>query len=294
MAAGLGSRYGGAKQAERVGPCGETLIDYAIYDARRAGFRRVVFVIRKELMNAFVDLARHLPADVSVSWVHQDSARVPHWFTPPSRTRPWGTAHAVLAARDVIQSPFATINADDFYGKTAYHIAIDECERSRAVGTYAVVGRPLSATLSEHGPVARAVCRLSRDGWVEAIEEVHGIHHVNGSLQGVTARGPLVLSGQELASMNLWVFSPDVLRRLEEGFDDFLRDRGADPTAEWRLPDAIGDLIRRGVVRVRGVEAPGPWFGLTHPGDREKVVAALRELHDRGEYPTPLWPKKTL
>src|SRR5437588_6764169 len=203
MAAGLGSRYGGAKQAERVGPDGETLIDYAMYDARRAGFRRVVFVIRPELMNAFVDLTRHLPADVAVSWVHQDSAHLPGWFTPPPRTRPWGTAHAVLAARDVIDSAFATINADDFYGRTAYQIAIAECERSRTAGTYAVIGRPLSTTLSKHGPVTRAVCHLSPDRWVEAIEEVQGIRAVNaanGSLQGVTARGPRILTGQELAS----------------------------------------------------------------------------------------------
>jgi NDP-sugar pyrophosphorylase family protein len=294
MAAGLGSRYGGPKQTEIVGPSGETLLDYALYDAHRAGFRRIVFVVRKDLTRAFADLVRRLPAGVEIAWVYQDAAPLPDWFTPPPRTRPWGTAQAVLAARSVLDAPFATINADDFYGQAAYVIAMAECERARTEDAYSVIGRPLSSTLSAHGPVARAICSVDRDGWVTAIEEVQEIRRADGSLAGITARGRRELTGAELASMNLWTFAPEVLARLRERFDEFLREHGADPAAEWRLPDAIGELIRHGTARVRGIEAPGPWFGLTHPDDRGKVVASLAELHAQGEYPTPVWGIKTL
>lgn len=289
LAAGLGSRYGGPKQIERVGPAGETLLDYALFDARRAGFRRIVFVVRSDLTSTFTDLAHRLPTDLDIASVHQDMAPMPAWFAPPQRRKPWGTAHAVLTARSVVSSPFATINADDFYGHAAYTIAMDECESARQHGTYAVIGRPLSTTLSAHGPVARAVCSVGADGWVTAIEELYDVRRENGSIGGIGAEGRRELTGRELASMNLWTFAPDVFRYLAEGFDRFLRDHGTDSSAEWRLPDAIGDLLRRGVARVRAIEAPGPWFGLTHSEDRDRVVSALAELQKRGEYPSPLW-----
>src|SRR5205814_4653045 len=189
MAAGLGSRYGGLKQIDRVGPAGETLVDYAVFDARRAGFRRVVFIIREELTDAFADLTRHLPAGLDVSWVYQDPSRLPPGSGAPRRTTPWGTVHAVLAARRAIGSPFATINADDFYGAAAYGIAIAQCEAARLDGGYTAVVLPLSSTLSEHGPVARAICRVGRDGWIEDIEEISDIHRANDSLMGTTDRG---------------------------------------------------------------------------------------------------------
>lgn len=289
MAAGVGSRYGGFKQIDRVGPAGETLLDYAIFDARRAGFRQVVFVVREELTAAFADLARHLPSDLDVSSVRQDPGRLPSWFSAPRRTTPWGTVHAVLAARDTIGSPFATINADDFYGSAAYRIAVTQSETARTDGTYSAIVLPLSSTLSQHGPVARAICRVGRDRWIEHLEEVWDIHRANGALVGASDHGPRLFSGDELASMNLWVFGADVFVRLEKWFDEFLRAHGTDPAAESRLPEAISDLIQRGAARVRAIETPGPWFGLTHADDRPRVVSALRELHERGEYPTPLW-----
>jgi hypothetical protein len=288
MAAGLGLRYGGFKQVDRVGPGGEMLLEYAVFDARRAGFRRVVFIIRRELTDAFADLARHLPSELDVSSVCQDPQRLPAWFTPPPRTKPWGTVHAVLAARDVISAPFAAVNADDFYGATAYALAIRACEEAASADTYSVIGLPLDATLSDHGSVVRGICRMD-DGRLAGLDEVYGIQRTSAGVHGSTAAGPRSLSGRELASMNFWVFAPAVFGTLAERFDDFLRRRGSDPSAELPLPEAVNGLIQAGAARVRAIEAPGPWFGLTHPDDRPKVVAGLQGLHDGGVYPDPLW-----
>ena len=286
MAAGLGSRYGGLKQLDRVGPDGETLIDYAVFDARRAGFTRVVFVIREELADAFASFIRRFSTGLDVSCVYQDVSRLPAGFRAPQRSTPWGTVHAVLAAKGAVASPFATINADDFYGAAAYRIALARCESARTDGTCSAVVLPLERTLSEHGPVVRAVCRLDRDGWLEQIQEVRGIRREG---REISAANVPTLDGQARVSMNLWVFAPVVLDLLEDWFAAFLHRHGGDPGAEARLPEAIGDLIGRGAVRVRVVDSPGPWFGLTHAADRPKVVGALREFHERGEYPTPLW-----
>jgi hypothetical protein len=290
MAAGLGTRYGGFKQVDQVGPGGEMLLEYAIFDARRAGFRRVLFIIRAELVDAFTGLKRTLPADLDVSWVLQDPDVLPAPFTrPPQRTKPWGTVHALLAARRAIGGPFAAVNADDFYGWIAYEQAIAACGDAARSGVCTIVGLPLSATLSPHGPVVRGVCRVA-DGAVVDLEEVYDVVDAGGRVTGRTGAGePRLLTGRELASMNFWVLGPRVFDALEERFVEFLRVRGQEPTAELPLPDAVGALIRRGAIEVRAGQAPGPWFGLTHQRDRPEASAGLRALVDRGEYPTPLW-----
>ena len=264
------------------------LLEYAVFDARRAGFRRVVFIIRRELADAFAELARGLPADLDVSWVFQEADRLPAWFAPAPREKPWGTVHAVLSARDAITTPFAAVNADDFYGAAAYRLAMPACDDAQRAGTAAVIGLPLSATLSDHGPVVRGICRLA-DGWLTALDEVYAIERTAEGARGTTAGAPRLLSGVELASMNFWVFPPAMLGLLEECFEAFLRQRGHDLSAELPLPEAVDDLIRNRAARVRAIEAPGPWFGLTHTDDRPKVRAGLRALHGRGEYPGPLW-----
>src|SRR5436190_13913263 len=200
MAAGLGSRYGGLKQLDRVGPGGETLIDYAVFDARRAGFTRVVFVIREELTDAFDSLKRRYSADLDVSCVYQDVSRLPAGFLAPQRSTPWGTVHAVLAARGAIASPFATINADDFYGAAAYRIALTRCQIARTDRTSSAVVLPLERTLSEHGPVVRAICRLDRDGWAGQIQAVRGLRRDGGR---ISAANIPTLDGQTRVSMNL-------------------------------------------------------------------------------------------
>jgi UTP-glucose-1-phosphate uridylyltransferase len=288
MAAGLGSRYGGFKQVDRVGPSGEMLLEYAVFDARRAGVRRVVFIIRHELADAFAGLARGLPADLDVSWVFQEAERLPAWFARAPREKPWGTVHAVLSARDTVTTPFAAINADDFYGAAAYRLAMPACDDAERAGTAAVIGLSLTATLSDHGPVVRGICQLA-DGWLTGLDEVYAIQRTPGGARGTTAGAPRLLSGVELASMNFWVFAPAIFGLLEGCFDSFLRERGHDPSAELPLPEAVDDLIKKRAVRVRAIEAPGPWFGLTHMDDRARVMAGLRALHERGEYPEPLW-----
>jgi len=288
MAAGLGTRYGGFKQVDRVGPRGEMLLEYAVFDARRAGFRRIVFIIRRELASAFDELTRRLPPGLDVSRVYQDVGQLPAWFVPPARTRPWGTVHAVLAARDAITESFAAVNADDFYGAAAYRLAIAACDEAARDGTCAVIGLPLARTLSENGPVVRGICRIT-DGWLTRLDEVYGVAPTREGAQGTDADGTRRLTGHELASMNFWAFAPSVFNLLDERFAAFLRRRSDDESAELPLPEAIGELIQAGSIRVRAIEAPGPWFGLTHAADRPHAIAGLRDLHARGEYPDPLW-----
>ena len=288
MAAGLGSRYGSFKQVDRVGPDGEMLLEYAIFDARRSGFGRIVFIIRDELTTAIAEVTRRLPSDLHISCVCQDSRRMPSWFALPPRTKPWGTVHAVLAAGRAVDTPFAVANADDFYGPDAYRLAMAACADAERDRTYAVIGLPLEKTLSEHGSVVRGICRID-DGLLRQLTEVYDIRRTPDGIRGAAGDRVVQLTGRELASMNLWVFEPGIFQALEDRFDAFLHRRGNDPKAELPLPVGINELLHGRKVHVRAIEAPGPWFGLTHPNDRPRVVAGLRELHDRGTYPTPLW-----
>ena len=289
LAAGLGTRYGGFKQVDRVGPGGEVLLEYAVFDARRAGFHRIVFVIRRDLAPAFDALAHLLPPGLDVSCVYQDGERLPDGFAAPSRVKPWGTVHAVLSAHDASGGPYAIVNADDFYGATAYRLAFEACDEARE-GTSTVIGLPLTRTLSDHGPVVRGICRVER-GFLTQLDEVYAIQRIADGAQGTDAGGPRRLNGSELASMNFWVFPSSVFPQLKDRFVAFLSRRGGDASAELPLPEAVGELIQAGTIRVRAIEAPGPWFGLTHADDRPLAMAGLRELHARGEYPDPLWPR---
>jgi hypothetical protein len=288
MAAGMGSRYGSAKQIDGVGPSGETLLEYSLYDARRAGFGRVVFVTRRELADAFATLTGRLPADFDVRIVYQTVEQVPSWFTAPARTKPWGTVQAVLAARAAIETPFVVINADDFYGAGAYDVAMGACHDAERTGDYAIVGYRLDRTLSDHGPVARGVTHVEgrRLVW---LDEVRGIERAATGLTGTFSDGIRTLTGGEIASMNCWVFAPGVFADLDEEFSTFLRAHGQDHKAESALPEAINRLVQAGRARVNVIDAPGPWFGMTHPEDRPRVRAGLQALVDDGVYPSPLW-----
>jgi hypothetical protein len=287
MAAGLGSRYGGVKQVDRVGPHGEMLVDYGLFDARRAGFSRIVFVIRPDLDEAFADLIRRLPSDLQTACVHQDVHQVPAWVRAPARTRPWGTVHAVLAARHIVETPFAVVNADDFYGALTYRLAADGCAAATRDGIASVVTFPLGATLSDNGPVARAVCDTV-DGWLTRIEEVRAIERAPAGARRLDSGAPL--TGRERVSMNCWTFPHSAFDLLAQRFEAFLRERGQhDLAAEFPIPDAINNVIRSGRLKVRVREAPGDWFGLTHLTDRALVCERLRELVRLGDYPAPLW-----
>ncbi|HYN07986.1 MAG TPA: hypothetical protein VES67_11395 [Vicinamibacterales bacterium] len=290
MAAGAGSRYGGPKQVAALGPTGERLFDYAVFDAVRSGFDRIVFVVRDELANEFrsiaAGLAPHIAFDPHV--VVQRLDDLPHGFRTGGRAKPWGTAHAVLTAQPAIDGSFAVVNADDFYGPEAYRLAADAGRLAEARGITTVIAMRLADTLSPHGPVTRAVCAVEGSR-VTGLEEVHDIARDGADLAGTHLGRRRPLTGRELVSMNFWVCPKALLPQLQAGFESFLEDHGQDATAEFRLPEAISDLADRGAAQVQAVHAPGPWFGLTHTDDRPAVVAGLREMSVRGIYPTPLW-----
>ncbi|MFI5214612.1 MAG: NDP-sugar synthase [Gemmatimonadales bacterium] len=289
LAAGMGSRYGGLKQLEPIGPGGATLMDYALFDARRAGFTEAVIVIRPEMDETFRrfkgDRAR---APIRITPVHQRLDDVPSGFTVPgSRTKPWGTAQAVLATENAVRTPFAVLNADDFYGEAAFSIA------SKFLGAeqrWALIGYPLRETVParDSGGVNRAVCRTDAAGQLTAIEEVFDIVAGNGGFVGRGAAGALSLSGDEPVSMNLWAFTPTVFDLLRLAFAEFLRSAPGE-LAELLLPSVIGDAVARGQANVRVLEARSVWLGVTHQADRAAVSEALKRLVMDGRYPERLW-----
>jgi dTDP-glucose pyrophosphorylase len=286
LAAGVGSRYGGPKQIEPIGPAGATLLDYSIYDARRAGFGTVVVVTRPELATAFDRI------DATVAIQRLDA--IPAGLTlPAARTKPWGTGHAVLAAATAVRSPFAVVNADDFYGRDAFTRAaefLDAGHGGAAAESFAIIAYALRDTLSASGGVNRAVCRADGDGWLETVEEVVDIRRLaDGTYAGTDAHGrPVRLSGDALVSMNLWAFTPAVFTVLRRGFAEFLRQAGGGAQGEFLISHAIGDAVRRGEARVRLLATRARWLGVTYPDDRPRVAAALRQLVAAGEYPERL------
>lgn len=289
MAAGLASRYDGLKQIEPVGPRGETLLDYSVFDARRAGFDRVVLVIRRDMDEPFAPIERQLARQIEVVTAYQDLEDVPSWFrTPEARCKPWGTVHAVLAARHSIPSSFTVLNADDFYGVQAFRLAAGFLGNAVPPGCGAVVALPVERTLSDSGPVTRALCHVAGN-WLVGIEELRGLERTAAGITAVGPAGPRRLTGRELVSVNFWAFPPEMFERLSASFEAFLRAHGTDPAAELVLPEAVGTLVHDGGLRVRVLEAPGPWLGITHREDLPSVRAAVRELVRRGEYPDPLW-----
>lgn len=286
LAAGMGSRYGGLKQLDPVGPNGATLMDYSVFDARRAGFRRVVFVIRPDMEEAFRPFvsARYGSA-IEVATAHQRRDDIPAGLAnPPERTKPWGTGQAVLAAEAHVDGPFAVINADDFYGRAAYDalatfFAVSPDDR------YALVGYRLADTLSESGGVNRGVCKVSADGWLAGMEEMYEIRRDSGGT--FTGRGSLPLTDATLVSMNCWGFTPVVFDLLRRGFGEFFRTSDL-LKGEYLLPTEINRAIQAGGARVRVLDAGSRWFGMTYPADRPTVSAAIHRLVAEGAYPERL------
>lgn len=291
LAAGLGSRYGGLKQLEAVGPSGATLLDYAVYDAARAGFGAVVFVVRPEMDPAFSDqVLPRFVGRVAVRTVHQRFDAPPGFAIPAGRTKPWGTAHAVLAAADVLREPFAVVNADDFYGRESYAAIAAHLRAPQPAGkpAYTVVGFPLSRTVSDAGPVNRAVCHTSPEGWLESVSEVvHIAADGRGGFAGEEEGRPRRFTGAELVSMNMWGFTPDIFPQLREGFEAFLA--GEPAAREYLIPSVVQGLIARGEAKVRVLATDSTWTGMTHPEDRAVVQQRIQEMVARGEYPEKTW-----
>lgn len=294
MAAGIGSRYGGSKQVEPIGPNGEWLVDYAIYDALRAGFARIVFVVRDEIEAEFRERYDGvLPAACRVEYVVQSLDDLPAGFSPPAdRVKPWGTGHAVWSCRHVVDGPFGVINADDFYGRGAFEALAGFFARSRrAEGEHVLVGYELAKTLTEHGSVRRGVCRVDAGGLLVEVRERHRIAWRDGSItSSEDGETWTELPGDTIVSLNTWGFGVEFMAGLSRQFSTFLADRAAElGTAEFFLPDTVGRLIAEGEARVRVLSTDETWFGVTYPDDVER---ARREIADRiaaGAYPARLW-----
>ncbi|NBB96229.1 MAG: NTP transferase domain-containing protein [Planctomycetes bacterium] len=293
LAAGMGRRFGGLKQFAPVGPNGESILDYSLYDALRAGFGRFVFILRPEIEADFESfLAGKFDGQAEVVKVFQAMDDPPVGASAAERTKPWGTGHAVLAARDVIDKPFAVINADDFYGAEAHRLLADQLTRPTTddVPHYGMVGFLLRETLSDHGPVSRGVCECDPQGRLQTVTERTTIERDGNGGQCLDASGqPLHIPGDTVVSMNCWGFTPEIMSELHARFEAFVADRGQNPTAEFFLPQVVTELIDEGKAKIDVAKTDSKWFGLTYPADRQAVVAALQALVNAGEYPETLW-----
>ncbi len=290
MAAGMGSRYGGLKQMDPVGPNGECLLEYSIYDAIRAGFGKIVFVIRHDFETEFKEqVGRRFEDKIVVEYAFQTLENLPKGFAvPEGRTKPWGTGQAVLACRDLIHEPFVVQNADDFYGAEAYQV-IANAFGSLAKDESAMVGYRLRNTLSPHGSVSRGVCETV-DGYLSTVtERVSIATNEAGTIQYVEDGKSIDMTGDEICSMNFWGFQPCLFDTLEKKFIAFLEAKGQELKSEWYIPNIIQDAIDHGETRVKILSSDSQWFGVTYPEDRPSVVASLKSMHDAGKYPPKLW-----
>jgi dTDP-glucose pyrophosphorylase len=293
LAAGIGSRYGSLKQIDQVGPSGETIIDYSVYDALRAGFGKVIFVMRKSIEEEFKEaLLRRWEKRADVDYVFQQLEDIPVGFrVPADRLKPWGTSHAVLVAEPKVNRPFAVINADDFYGAGAFKVMADFLLNTRSEeNAYSLVGYDLSSTLSEHGSVARGVCQADDLGMLlDIVERVH-IEKTPSGIFFKDERGQWAsLRGDEIVSMNFWGFTPTFFRFAKREFENFLRENLRNPKAELYIPFVINKLVKNGQATVKVLETCEKWFGVTYREDKSRVKEELAKLVARGVYPKTLW-----
>jgi NDP-sugar pyrophosphorylase family protein len=289
LAAGMGSRYGGLKQIDPFGPSGETIMDYSVYDGIRAGFTKVVFIIRKEIEAAFrAGIGARYQDRIAVEYAFQELSSLPDGREVPSgRTKPWGTTHALLAASDIVDEPFAVINADDFYGADAYRTLAQHLRSSTPA--HALIGFPLRNTLSDFGSVSRGLCHVDA-GFLEDIVEVKQIERSRDDAVSIDVDGQRkLLPGDSIVSMNMWGFTPQVFSQLRERFRHFLVLHGSDLKAECYLPTTINELIHLGQAQVRVLQSGGTWFGVTYREDRPGAIETLHRLIEAGYYPKRLW-----
>ena len=292
LAAGMGSRYGGLKQLDGLGPNGETIMDYSVFDAMRAGFGKVVFVIRKDFEEDFRNVvlskyADHVPCEVCFQGIDN----LPEGFTRnPERTKPWGTNHAVLMAKDLIKEPFMVINADDFYGKESFEVmAKFLLEVNGQEGKYCMAGYRVGNTLSEHGTVSRGVCATDKMGFLTDVVERTAIENKNGHVvyqdNGVDVEIPF----ETPVSMNMWGFTPEYFTYAEEAFKAFLTENAQELKAEFYIPTLVNDMIKSGKATCQVLDTTAKWFGVTYADDRQMVVDKIQALVDAGVYPNKLF-----
>ncbi|MDB4304186.1 sugar phosphate nucleotidyltransferase [Desulfosarcina sp.] len=294
LAAGMGSRYGGLKQVDPVGPNGEAIIDYSIYDAIRSRYGKVVFVIRESFAEAFKELFdKKLEGKIEVEYVFQELDNIPKGIpVNPERTKPWGTGHAVLVAKDAVKEPFVVINADDFYGPTSYQLLVDyfkEIENANG-DNCSMVGYGLEHTLSEHGHVSRGVCEKDENDFLQTVVERTQIERIDGKIiTKIDENSEMELTGKEVVSMNTWGFSPSFFNQLEIYFAEFIKANADNPKAEFYIPTVVNELINKGEITLKVLESKDRWFGVTYKEDKESAVASINALIADGVYPEKLW-----
>ena len=299
MAAGMGSRYGGLKQIDPVGSKGEAILDYSLFDAHEAGFETAVIIIKDAIRKDFMDTVgkRLENCPMEIRYAYQELDKIPAGFAVPAgRTKPWGTCHAVLCAAEKIgDAPFAVINADDYYGKSAFRVIYDALMNAEdgAVYDYCMVGYQLGNTVTEHGSVARGVCQTSAAGELTAIAERTRIEKYDGGIHYTEDGGEswTDLPGDTVVSMNLWGYTPSFLREIRERFPKFLEKALVENPlkAEFYLPMAVEQMLSEGIARVKVLQSPDKWYGVTYAADKPVVVAALKEKTEQGLYPNGLW-----
>jgi choline kinase len=292
LAAGMGSRYGGLKQIEPVGPNGETILEYSVFDAIRAGFGKVVFVIRENFAEAFISrFESKLAGKIEIEYVYQETNMLPKGFLlPDGREKPWGTGHAVLVAKNVINEPFAVINADDFYGAEAYKVITDFLSHSFASDKYAMVGYQLNKTLSEFGSVSRGLCVTDDQNILTQITETHKIRPEENKILCESGDGEnMELTGNEKVSMNFWGFHPSIFKNIEYQFIEFLEENLHLSKSEFYIPFVVFEMIQKKQISVEVLVADSPWFGVTYKEDKPFVTEQIQKLTNQGIYPDKLW-----
>ena len=288
MAAGMGSRYGGLKQLDEVGPSGETIIDYSVFDAIKAGFSKVVFIIRKDFEDEFkTKISNKFSNDIQVEFVFQDIHQLPTGFSlPEDRIKPWGTGHAVLCASNFIDGPFNAINADDYYGRESFKTIADYYNNGN--DSFSMVAFQLEKTLSDFGSVTRGLCTVNNDKLINVAETENLVK----SKSGITSNSDLDLNGDEPVSMNMWGFTPAIFDYLNEMFEVFLSKNIHDIKSEFLIPSVINDLINSGDELVQVLYSKSSWFGVTYKQDKSYVVQQIQNLVNSGFYPHKLFPLK--
>jgi NDP-sugar pyrophosphorylase family protein len=290
LAAGMGSRYGGIKQIDGFGPSGETIMDYSLFDAIRAGFTKVVFIVREEIKETVQEIfLPRLQGKVDVEFVVQAlGTMVPQEYQNSERVKPWGTAHAVLCARHAIHEPFAVINADDFYGRGAFE-SVAKFFGGDTQGAHAIVGYTLKNVLSENGSVSRGCGEQDEKGYLKSVVERTTIVKESGKIISKEKDGDLELSPETPTSMNFWAFHPDIFSLIEKFFHEFLKVNSKNPKAEFFIPIIGNEMIKQGLGKVKIIGGGDIWFGVTYKEDKDEVSGKINELVNKGEYPKKLW-----
>ena len=295
LAAGMGSRFGGLKQLEQLSEGGNILIEYSVFDAIQAGFDKVVFIVRRSFIDEFEKLVADLAKHVNVEYAFQDEYD-PSGVALPERDKPWGTGHALLAAENLLAEPMAVINADDYYGQSAYVTAAEFLKTQANDSThYGMLGYVLRSVLSAHGTVSRGICQLSKNGQLSSIVEHTNVLDDGGTISATDGDGETTtLSESQLASMNFWLFTPSFFPFLHTEMREFAEENRADPKAEFLLPDIVGRLLQKGEVSAACLPHDDTWFGMTHREDRESAVSIITTMHAEGTYPSPLWDGESI